>query len=732
MASPSPHLETAYTLFDFGNDIDWRRTLFLEPLPPHRFCTYCGRVCARMMLLPCCHILCASCYAQCQRANSACVLDGQVFRNFDVAVTTFTNDALALRRIRCWNAESGCEIEGLVFTVLEHYRKECPYHAVTCSRCNRVVSHKDMVAHLASGCSAETSLEHFLEQKKQAALRSIRESLIQVGRQASSASCLLNGKNIQSTPKFDASFARGDSVSPRCVEENVDKGRHAVINRPILATNSTSENPNQRYNCQGGQLATTTRFEKMALAGGGGRDAATRVNPKCLEAPQYCDRWKEVMDELLQTRAPIKPVVSEKVECRPRQTNEKQTATEAGNVDWPEISSECASTLPWIEWVDGNLRVTMASPMTAKSPKVMRAEAKARALRESYVPLKAESRESIGYKSEEDEFYAYDSSEDDAYVPVHCEEQVHAENNASGVLRALSLEEHSRPSSDYVYCRTSKLEDTPPAPVETASRKRSDHGERMSALFERLDATDDSLRLIVAGIEDVKTLLESLVHNDLVSISTTCESPAARMGTFCKNEFDKAAKETTTAAREAEDSEESDASTQEYVPKNCIKLMNIGNAALRERLGTSEPLQWFLDSWSELKEKATATGKATHYFSGTNAAFFGYFIVPGVLLKNTSGTLRLHFSFFVRRGIYDEFLQWPMEKHLTLTTIHPTEKGKARMLSVNTNRCKNESSSRTGDESRDPVVSRKSIGADYFDMNGYAAGDRLLLIFEVM
>lgn len=159
--------------------------------------------------------------------------------------------------------------------------------------------------------------------------------------------------------------------------------------------------------------------------------------------------------------------------------------------------------------------------------------------------------------------------------------------------------------------------------------------------------------------------------------------------------------------------------------------MNIGNAALRERLSASEPLQWFLDSWSELKKKATATGKATHYFSGTNAAFFGYSIVPGVLLENTSGTLQLHFSFFVRRGIYDEFLQWPMEKHLTLTAIHPTEKGKARMLSVNTKRCQNESSSRPGDESRDPAVSRKSIKVNYIDMNGYAAGDRLLLIFEV-
>lgn len=319
MASPSPHSETAYTLFGFGNDIDWRRTLFLQPLPPHRFCTYCGRVCARMMLLPSSHILCASCYTQCQRANSACALDGQVFRNFDVAVTRFTKDVLALRHIRCWNAESGCEMEGRVFAVLEHYRKECPYHTVTCSRCSRVVSHQDMVAHLASGCSTETSLGHFLEKKKQAALRSIRECLIQVGRQASRASSLLNGKNIESTPKFGTSIARGDSVSSRSTEETVDKGRRAVIKRLIRATESTSKNANQRYNCQGARLVTPTRFEKMTTAGGGGTDATTQVHPltglpKSLDVPQYLARFKEVMDPLRETRAPIKAVPSEKAE----------------------------------------------------------------------------------------------------------------------------------------------------------------------------------------------------------------------------------------------------------------------------------------------------------------------------------------------------------------------------------------------------------------------------------
>ncbi|KAK8757052.1 hypothetical protein V5799_000246 [Amblyomma americanum] len=66
-----------YTLVGFSPELDWKPLNFVKPIARSRVCSACGLVRKRTALLPCMHVLCESCYAQCgQEGLHVCPLDG--------------------------------------------------------------------------------------------------------------------------------------------------------------------------------------------------------------------------------------------------------------------------------------------------------------------------------------------------------------------------------------------------------------------------------------------------------------------------------------------------------------------------------------------------------------------------------------------------------------------------------------------------------------------------------
>ncbi|KAH7974501.1 hypothetical protein HPB49_024778 [Dermacentor silvarum] len=86
---------TTRTLFGFGAGFDWRRTSFLEPLPPERVCSYCGLVGKWTALFPCSHTACTRCYRKFVRCGHTCVLDRTCFAGRHIYWTSFSEADLA-------------------------------------------------------------------------------------------------------------------------------------------------------------------------------------------------------------------------------------------------------------------------------------------------------------------------------------------------------------------------------------------------------------------------------------------------------------------------------------------------------------------------------------------------------------------------------------------------------------------------------------------------------------
>ncbi|KAH7975956.1 hypothetical protein HPB52_006854 [Rhipicephalus sanguineus] len=134
--------------------VNWRPTRFVDELPSSRVCGLCRMIPTRTVLLPCSHILCQSCTAaSTQDGRRLCPLDQEPFEeaecsSYDLPVST----ANALK-VYCWNEAFGCEYEGAMEEMLQHFEKECAFHAVECLQCGEAVLHSALATHYVAGCS---------------------------------------------------------------------------------------------------------------------------------------------------------------------------------------------------------------------------------------------------------------------------------------------------------------------------------------------------------------------------------------------------------------------------------------------------------------------------------------------------------------------------------------------------------------------------------------------------
>ncbi|XP_075557270.1 uncharacterized protein LOC142589634 [Dermacentor variabilis] len=139
------------TVFGFGSGLDWRPTLFLEPFAEISVCSVCRMVAPLSVLLPCRHTMCCSCCGHDNQggADARCPLDKKVFGEEELAWScTMSEGDLLGRRVRCWNAKNGCDVEDMASAVLEHFAKSCRFHSVNCRRCGVKLLHRDVADHL--------------------------------------------------------------------------------------------------------------------------------------------------------------------------------------------------------------------------------------------------------------------------------------------------------------------------------------------------------------------------------------------------------------------------------------------------------------------------------------------------------------------------------------------------------------------------------------------------------
>ncbi|XP_077493995.1 TNF receptor-associated factor 6-like [Amblyomma americanum] len=145
----------SYTLFGFGDELDWRPLRFVKPIPGNKLCRACGLVCRKTALLPCLHLLCDTCYGQCaENGQRVCPLDDQRFQEEEVDWKETPVDEILSRKVKCWNQDSGCSEVMAASEIWQHFQRHCGRHSISCPKCSATVVRRDVCAHLRSDCRA--------------------------------------------------------------------------------------------------------------------------------------------------------------------------------------------------------------------------------------------------------------------------------------------------------------------------------------------------------------------------------------------------------------------------------------------------------------------------------------------------------------------------------------------------------------------------------------------------
>uniref|UniRef100_A0A147BLT2 Putative tumor necrosis factor receptor n=1 Tax=Ixodes ricinus TaxID=34613 RepID=A0A147BLT2_IXORI len=142
----------SFRVAGFSDTLDWRPTLFQEPIIAQKTCVLCGVLYRKAVRLPCIHTLCMKCHAQCVDEGSACPVDQKPFCEDDVEQLEVPLKYVLKRTVACWNAPKGCSFIGPVACLLDHY-KECDFNVVPCCLCHSTVLQSDILEHFKNGCS---------------------------------------------------------------------------------------------------------------------------------------------------------------------------------------------------------------------------------------------------------------------------------------------------------------------------------------------------------------------------------------------------------------------------------------------------------------------------------------------------------------------------------------------------------------------------------------------------
>ncbi|KAH7974514.1 hypothetical protein HPB49_016377 [Dermacentor silvarum] len=146
-----------YTVSGFGSHVEMRTVEFVDKLEHRHACAWCNAVSSKMSLLGCRHVICDTCKGLStvwiDRTYKVCCCSRHVrFYVFELEIG-HPGD----KRVRCINADSGCNFVGRLGDLNEHLRDNCTLYSETCSKCADTIVYKDLRKHYIA-CSGRPAV----------------------------------------------------------------------------------------------------------------------------------------------------------------------------------------------------------------------------------------------------------------------------------------------------------------------------------------------------------------------------------------------------------------------------------------------------------------------------------------------------------------------------------------------------------------------------------------------
>lgn len=142
----------------FLRGVDCRPVQFRDTLGATLACNLCGLVDRRTASLPCSHVFCEFCFGQSADGSfdtqRRCIFDGDVFDVGHVRWNETQPLSFVKAKVRCWNARYGCDFTGPLRGLLDHFERDCTFHAVICPRCQSMQLRSKLADHYRGGCVA--------------------------------------------------------------------------------------------------------------------------------------------------------------------------------------------------------------------------------------------------------------------------------------------------------------------------------------------------------------------------------------------------------------------------------------------------------------------------------------------------------------------------------------------------------------------------------------------------
>ncbi|KAH9364278.1 hypothetical protein HPB48_008484 [Haemaphysalis longicornis] len=127
-----------YCLSGFGETLDWRPIVLLEPPPKELLCVFCNVVSATPSPLPCGHQACRVCRSEVLLRGNVCPFDKNRKKRLHGAVAVSRVEA------RCFNFPFGCPFTGTLRELELHFPDGCNHH--------KDVLQRLLAEHIFSGC----------------------------------------------------------------------------------------------------------------------------------------------------------------------------------------------------------------------------------------------------------------------------------------------------------------------------------------------------------------------------------------------------------------------------------------------------------------------------------------------------------------------------------------------------------------------------------------------------
>ncbi|KAG0445573.1 hypothetical protein HPB47_013828 [Ixodes persulcatus] len=151
------------TLSGFSSFLDWKRLTFQRPLPRSWVCDLCGLVSQTSMVTGCLHAFCLDCYGHIQaEAGPKCPLDDAFIDPAETKLFVLGDAQTKDLTVCCLNAQHGCDFQGPLSNLEDHFVKNCSFHMVSCKACcgpvlrNKALEHSKSCHFQRSGAKCGT------------------------------------------------------------------------------------------------------------------------------------------------------------------------------------------------------------------------------------------------------------------------------------------------------------------------------------------------------------------------------------------------------------------------------------------------------------------------------------------------------------------------------------------------------------------------------------------------